>query len=92
MNTVNASTGFSPFQLKSAFFPCIILPFLPPPPLDMPSKDLALQVLREIKSDCMEAMDNLMMAKISQAHQANKARSPEIPYKIGDKVMLSTTN
>ena len=37
-----------------------------------------------------EAQDNLITAKISQAFQANKTRSLNFPFKIGDRVVLST--
>lgn len=33
-----------------------------------------------------------MIAKILQAHHANKSRGSEIPYAVGDKIMLSTVN
>lgn len=46
MNTVNASTGFSPFQLKSGFSPHVLLPLYPPPPTDTLAEDLALHVLQ----------------------------------------------
>lgn len=92
MNTVNASTGFSPFQLKSGFLPHVLLPLFPPPPTNTLAKDLALQVLQEIETNYLEAMDNLITAKINQAHQANSHHSPEVEYKVGDKVILSTIN
>lgn len=38
----------------------------------------------------MEAQDNLLRAKISQAAQANKDRSLNFPFKIGQRVRLST--
>ena len=39
-----------------------------------------------------DAKDNLMVAKISQAFEANKTHSVDTPflYKIGDSVLLST--
>lgn len=37
-------------------------------------------------------MDNLIMAKLAQAHHANKSRGPEISCAVRDKVMLSTAN
>jgi hypothetical protein len=39
-----------------------------------------------------DARDNLILAKITQSIHANTARSKAIPYKIGNKVMLSTLN
>jgi hypothetical protein len=38
----------------------------------------------------MEAQDNLLAAKASQATQVNKHRSPALDLHVGDKVMLST--
>jgi hypothetical protein len=40
--------------------------------------------------DIDKAKDNLLKAKVFQTFYANQHRSPEIPYNIGDKVMLST--
>lgn len=48
MNTMNASTGFLPFQLKSGFSPCVLLPLFPPPPTDTPAKDLAPQCCKKL--------------------------------------------
>ena len=39
-----------------------------------------------------EAKDNLMLAKLFQADQANRRQGPEDVYKVDDMVMLSTTN
>ncbi|RDB19147.1 hypothetical protein Hypma_014227 [Hypsizygus marmoreus] len=92
MNTVNASTGFSPFQLKSAFSPRLLPPLVPRDHALEPEDDAALQVIQAIHLDFSEAMDNMIAAKISQAHHANKSRAPEKPYKVGDLVMLSTVH
>ena len=40
----------------------------------------------------LEAQDNLISAKVSQAYQANKHRSFFFPFKVGDRVVLSTLN
>lgn len=40
--------------------------------------------------DVSEAQDNLISAKVSQAFQANKTRANIFPFKIGDRVVLST--
>jgi len=42
------------------------------------------------QTDVAEAEDNFLQAKIFQTHYANQNRSLEIPFKIGDKVMLLT--
>lgn len=39
-----------------------------------------------------EAQDNLLAAKITQAHYANEYRADDPQYKVGDKVWLNTAN
>lgn len=94
MNTVNASTGFTPFQLHLGRSPRIIPPLVSPPkgsPLvvDLDAK-AAADLLSNIETDVMEAQDNMLLAKTDQAYHANKGRSPENVYKVGDRVLLST--
>ncbi|KAF9547923.1 hypothetical protein CPC08DRAFT_589199, partial [Agrocybe pediades] len=96
MNTVNASTGFSPFQLRLGRSPRI-LPALTNSPLfenQVPSSetDKAKEMLLQIQKFEAEAQDNLLSAKISQCLQANRFRLPTVPFKVGEKVMLSTKN
>ena len=47
-------------------------------------------MISQIETDVAEVKDHLLQAKVFQTHYANLHRSPEIPFKIGDKVMLST--
>lgn len=82
MNMVNASTGYLPFQLRSAFLPHVLLPLFPPPPTDTPAKDLALHVLKEIGSNYLDAIDNLIAVKVNQAHHANTHCASKIVYKV----------
>jgi Integrase zinc binding domain len=83
MNTVNASTGFSGFQLKTGRSPRIIPPIVP----------LAENVIiTRVTLDVQEAQDKLLTAKICQAYHANEHRAPEDVYEVGDLVMLSTEN
>ncbi|KAG2357580.1 hypothetical protein BDR07DRAFT_1219579, partial [Suillus spraguei] len=90
MNTLNASTNTSPFQLHIGCSPRII------PPLQRPSTDettkdqRARLLLMQLQYDVMEAQDSLLAAKALQATQVNKHRSAELTLAIGDKVMLST--
>lgn len=92
MNTVNASTGFSPFQLRMGRSPRIIPPLVtstddaPPSPEEFRAQEL----FRRLELDCAEAQENLLLAKVSQAIQHDKDRAPEHVYKEGDYVMLNT--
>ena len=91
MNTVNKSTGYSLFQLKYGHSPRV-LPYLDDSD-DASRENLeAREIVRMIEKNVADAKDNLMLAKISQAYFVNEKRSPEIEYKVGDKVMLSTAN
>ena len=89
-NTINKSTGFSPFQLQIGRAPRLIPP-IAPAERGTGSTD-AVELIDRINLDVAEAKDNLMLAKIFQADQANKRRGPEDIYKVNDQVMLSTTN
>ncbi|GBE85259.1 Transposon Ty3-G Gag-Pol polyprotein [Sparassis crispa] len=92
MNTVNNSTGFSPFQLKTGHSPRLVPPFsqvsLADDTLDEATR--AAELFTCLDTDIMEARDNLFLTKVNQAALANRSRSEEISYAVGDKVMLST--
>ena len=92
MNTINASTGFSPFHLKTGRSPCLIPPLTPAPLTTTMAKVDARKIITQLELDVREAQDNLLAAKIRQAYHANEHRAPEIVYKEGDLVMLSTEN
>ena len=93
MNSLNTSMGFSNFQLRRRS-PRIIPPLVPTTlhmtPTDDKDSVRAREMISKMHSDISEAKDNLFMANISQAHQANVHRAADPPFKIGDKVMLST--
>ena len=93
MNTVNKSTGFSPFQLHMGRSPRLI------PPIAASARRSggveavkAVELIDRISTDVAEAKDNLMLTKVFQADQANRRRAPEDAYKVDDLVMLSTAN
>ena len=89
-NTVNKSTGFSPFQLLTGQSPRIIAPITPD---EWRTERMdVVRIIDQINTDIAEAKDNLLLAKVFQADQANKKRGPEDVYKVNDLVMLSTTN
>jgi hypothetical protein len=92
MSAVNASTGFSLFELKMGQSPRV----LPPLQKEEQPKDLdeeAMQnLIAQINNDVAEAKDCLWLAKAEQAYQANKSRALDDVYEVGDKVMLSTLN
>ena len=92
MNTVNKSTGFTPFQLRLGRNPRIIPPLIQHQnllPLT-PSELSAQTIIDRIQHDVWEAQDNLIKAKISQAQQANKHRNTDFPFEVGQRVRLST--
>jgi Chromo (CHRromatin Organisation MOdifier) domain len=97
MNTVNASTKFSPFQLCMGHSPRLIPPFskwafndvLRKHPQDASD---ALGIIAKLQLDILEAQDNLLEAKVHQAALANVHRHPDNVFVIGDKVMLNTKN
>jgi hypothetical protein len=91
MNAVNASTKFSRFQLHLGRSPRLIPPITPQVQSKEGTTD-ALKVVERLRSDVAEAKDNLMLAKVFQADQANKRREPKDVYQEGDLVLLSTAN
>ena len=92
MNTVNKSTGFSPFQLHTGRSPRLIPPLTQTDRKPTVAEVDARRLIEQINTDVAEAKDNLMLAKIFQADQANRKRGPEDVYVVNDLVMLSTAN
>jgi hypothetical protein len=94
MNTVNASTGFSGFQLHLSCSPRA-LPLIIPNTVPIELQDAADNaniLIQQLKDDIAEARDNLLLTKVTQAHYANTTWGPDPQYKEGDLVMLLTTN
>ncbi|KAG6862909.1 hypothetical protein C0991_009536 [Blastosporella zonata] len=92
MNTVNASTSFSGFQLKSGFSPQILPPMVTPESRPALDHDAVHSLIESMETNFLDAMDSLTAAKLIQAYYANLERTPEIPYNVGNLVMLSTLN
>jgi hypothetical protein len=75
MNTVNASSGYSGFQLHSGHSPRIIPPLVP----DTLGDDLhntteaehAQTLIHCLHNNVNDAKDNLLQVKVFQAHFAN---------------------
>jgi len=76
--------------------PSIIPPITPTPVVNTAQESEeathAAELIESLALDTAEAKDNLFAAKIAQSEFANQHRSPEIPFAVGDKVLLSTTN
>ena len=92
MNTVNKSTGYTPFQLRFGKSPRMIPPLLDPSPDNNPAHDLARTIIEQMLPVELEAKDNLLSAKIDQAHHANRRRREHFPFSPGQRVVLSTAN
>ncbi|KNZ79117.1 hypothetical protein J132_01165 [Termitomyces sp. J132] len=90
MNTVNSSTGFSPFQLKLECSPWLIPPLSPLPARASGEKKMAHNIINQLQKDIQEAQDNLLAAKVHQAYYINKRRGEEEVYEVGDFIMLMT--
>lgn len=101
MNTVNVSTGFYPFSLKSAHSLCLIPPLSDTlqsntdasclnPTSDR--EDTVHAMMEQLATDLLEAKDSLTAAKISQMHHANKDRAPNPNFKVGDCALLATAH
>ncbi|KAJ4465386.1 hypothetical protein C8J55DRAFT_407288, partial [Lentinula edodes] len=94
MNSVHASTGMSMFELRYGRSPRVLLPLLGD--FDVghfnpsESSDDAEEFLQRIALTVREARDNLTLAKVVQAFQADKSHGPCELFEEGDLVMLST--
>ena len=92
MNTINISTGYSPFQLRFGKSPRILPPLINPDPDANPAVAAATAQIQTMLPIELDARDNLLTAKISQSHFQNKHRSNSFPFKVGGRAVLSTAN
>lgn len=91
MNTVNASTGFSPFQLHLGRSPRMLPPIASHAvSTTEPSDQNAHRFLAQLANDVFEAQDNLLAAKAAQASNVNNSRAKTLVLQTGDRVMLAT--
>jgi len=91
INTIK-STGYSPFQLKHGRSPRVLPPLIDAPPKASRENISAREAIARITTDVADARDELMVAKIAQAYQANQHRRDNPEINVGDLVMLSTLN
>jgi hypothetical protein len=91
MNSVNGSTGYSGFQLLMGRSLRLIPPLLPVMEENQTTEEAhATELIEQLKYDVEDTKDHLLEAKCLQAFYANRDRSPEDSFKIGEHVMLST--
>ena len=90
MNTINATTGFMPFQLQLGWSPHLISPLIPPHPSSSQEDISACEIIQKLQNNILEAQDNLLHAKISQSVEANKHCSLTFPFVIGSCIWLTT--
>jgi hypothetical protein len=93
MNTLNTSTGCSPFRLRLGRSPRLIPPIIPDAHSaqeNIPEMERAIQIIDQINSDVAEAQDNLLQAKAAQSFFANMKCSSDFDFNINDRIMLST--
>lgn len=90
MNTVNKSTGFLPFQLRMGHSPRVVPPLIPAVEPPQSEEDVARKIIERLAVDTATAQDNMWQAKVQQAVQANKSRSDDCNFQIGDKVLVCT--
>src|SRR5262245_24845065 len=91
MNTVNASTSFSLFQLHMGWSLQIIPPLISHNIDDI--EDIqALDVIEHLEADVKKVKANLAATKLSQSVQANNDHTDNFPINKGNCVLLSMLN
>ena len=92
MNTINASTGFTPFQLRFGRSARVLPPIIRPHAEKDSRQQTAVDIIKYMQPIQLEAKDNLLTAKVRQAYQENSHRQLSFPFAVGDRVVLSTAN
>jgi hypothetical protein len=76
MSSVNASTGFSNFQIRLSHSPHLIPPIVPTMVTDIHSNTTEAShtqdLITTIEMDIAEARDNLIQVKVFQTHYTNQ--------------------
>ena len=94
MNSKNASTGYSSFQLHLGHSPRIIPPIVPSslPNFLNNATATAKSIITCVHDDVSDMCTNLLLTKITQSHHMLSSHGCSPKYKIGNMVMLSATN
>ncbi|THH15282.1 hypothetical protein EW146_g5176 [Bondarzewia mesenterica] len=91
MNTINASTDFSPFQLYTGRSPRLLPPLSSSSSLQPPDNNpTAHAILAQLHATSRDALDNLLASKVTQAHHSNRSRALDLHFKVSDHILLST--
>jgi hypothetical protein len=94
MNSVTPRLAFLISRFALGIHPILYLPLCQRHSRKLPLAQIKLNapkpLLHSYRTMFNEAKDNLLQVKVFQAHYANLNRSPEIPFRIGNKVMLLT--
>jgi hypothetical protein len=86
-SSINGLSGFAPFELNCGYMPQLT-PF--------PTNDIKYRGVKEFAqrahANLAIAHDAIIEARVLSTHQANKLRTEEQPFLVGDLVYLSTAN
>src|ERR1700692_2109588 len=86
-SSINNSSGFAPFELSYVYMPRLT-PF--------PTHDIKYRGVEEFaqraRANLEMAHDAIIEARVHSTYQANRHRSEERPFEVGDLAYLSTAN
>lgn len=89
-DSVNASTGYTPFYLNYGQHPLTPLSMFCKPITESPSEGVDIFAAR-LQADMQKAKESLLAAQSRQAYYANQHRL-DVTFHVGDKVWLSAKN